>query len=331
MARTFLLVGLFGLAAVLTAQLLEIFLPFPQVPQVGARLRYFAERKDNFDTVFIGSSRIRHQIIPELFDQETALRGLPTHSFNLGYSGMWPPESFYLLRRVLALHPRKLRYAVIELMDYRFGETEFRRPTLRMLYWHDWRHTAMAGRAVVESSLLPGEKYRLLLRHSALFSERLFNPGRAADWLVDRYFPSKFKEDSSWQKRRGFDPEMEDAGVWTDWARADFVRQVDALRASLTPQTARPGFASALRDLIADLRRAGVKPLFVIAPTLRVSENLVNGLPEGITVSAFNHPDEYPHLYLLDAHADARHLNMAGAVEFTRLVADRFGDRVGRD
>src|SRR5581483_5631765 len=138
----------FCLAAAVTAWFISRLLPFPSVPEGPSRFRYFAERKDQFDTIFIGSSRVRHQVIPPQFDAETAARGAATHSFNLGYSGMWPPESYYYLRQILALHPRRLRWVVIELMDYRFGQAEEQAATVRSVYWHDAKHTAMAWRLV---------------------------------------------------------------------------------------------------------------------------------------------------------------------------------------
>ncbi|MEI9892818.1 MAG: hypothetical protein WDN28_02595 [Chthoniobacter sp.] len=43
-------------AALLTAWLIDRELPFPSVPEIAPRFRYFAERKDEFDTIFIGSA-----------------------------------------------------------------------------------------------------------------------------------------------------------------------------------------------------------------------------------------------------------------------------------
>ena len=55
-------------------------------------------------------------------------------SFNFGYDGMWPPESFYLLRQLLALRPAPAKWVVIDLMDINTQLDERNNSTLRMAY-----------------------------------------------------------------------------------------------------------------------------------------------------------------------------------------------------
>ena len=205
--RQLILVGCYVAAGIGAASLIDSRLPFPPVPGVATRFQYFAERKDEFDTIFIGSSRIRYQLIPQDFDAAMAAGGVPTHSFNLGYSGMWPPESYYFLRRILALHPRRLRWVVIELMDYRFGEAEHKPVTMRMAYWHDWPHTRMALRLVAESPLPAIEKSNWPPRTRACFCNASPVLGRGVELLLQDYFPSKKKPDPVRVERGGFDPE----------------------------------------------------------------------------------------------------------------------------
>src|SRR6266446_10457255 len=73
---------------------LHAVLPFPEIDGgVSQKFRFFAAHKDEFDTVFIGSSRIYFQISPATFDRFTRESGLSTHSFNFGIGGMYLPES----------------------------------------------------------------------------------------------------------------------------------------------------------------------------------------------------------------------------------------------
>jgi hypothetical protein len=237
---------------------------------------------------------------------------------------MWTPESDYYLRQVLALHPRRLRWVIIELMDYRFGQVEGQPTTMRSVYWHDMKHTGMAWRLVAESHLPAMAKLPLFAGHAQLYLQHLANRGRGAEWLQQRYFPAKKKSDTSWIKRAGFDPE--EKGEWSEGSRAEYAQKIRAFEQSKGEGRVRPGFASALQTLIDDVHRAGAEPVFVLPPTVRAEEHLATGLPAGLVVWEFDDPTQYPRLYLPELHYDPGHLNEAGAREFTSLLAQRLAE-----
>src|SRR3954462_7047579 len=58
--------------------------PFPDIPKLAPKLRYFTAHKDAFDAILIGSSHVYRGIVPETFDSTTESAALPTHSFNFG-------------------------------------------------------------------------------------------------------------------------------------------------------------------------------------------------------------------------------------------------------
>lgn len=326
--RVLLNAAIFLAALFAGAWLLGRRLPFPSVPAIGERMQFFAENRDRYDTVFIGSSRFRHQIIPEEFDAHTQAAGLPTRAINLGYSGMWPPESFYFLRQVLALKPAHLKWVIIELMDYRYGQVDDAAPTQRTAYWHDRAHTAMALRLMWELPLPTARRLELCATHAWLYVQQFMHPGQGADWLQARLMPVRKKNKlPRWARQGGYEAQ-EEVEPWSEFAKASYARQVEAVRTSLPPPTLRPDFVVALREIIADVRRAGAEPIFVIAPTIRPEENLVTGVPDAAAVFAFNRPDDYPILYEHTTHYDPGHLNEKGAKEFTRLLAERFVQQV---
>lgn len=311
-------------AAIGAASLIGGYLPFPSVPDVAPRYRYFAEHKDEFDTIFIGSSRIRHGIVPEQFDEAAAKTGFRTHSFNLGYSGMWPPESHYYLRQVLALHPKKLRWVFIELMDYRFRQAEGEAPTMRSVYWHDLPHTGMAWRMVAESPLSLTEKVKLFATHTKQFVQNMTNSGRGADWLEQRYFPVRKKIDTSWIARRGFDPEP--TTEWSEAAKAEYQSQIAVFQQQRPQKRMRPGLLEAVRDIAGDVAYAHAHPIFLVPPTVRVEEHFDEVSIEPVTVFAFDDPARFPRLYLPESHYDPGHLNEAGAREFCDILGEQFAN-----
>ena len=69
---------------VLGASGFATLVPWPMDYGQRAKFEYFAERKDEFDAIFIGSSVTAYGIVPEVFDAEMQARGHDFRSFNFG-------------------------------------------------------------------------------------------------------------------------------------------------------------------------------------------------------------------------------------------------------
>jgi hypothetical protein len=313
---------LFLVACAAGCALVGRFAPFPEVPGIFPKWSYFQKHRDRIDVLFLGSSRFYHQIIPPQFDTAVG----KVRSFNFGYDGMWPPESFYLLRQILALRPAQLKWVVIDLMDINTQLDERNNSTLRMAYWHDLAHTRLAFRDILESKFNPGQKFNLLAQHGRHCFSQILNLGRGADLLQQRLEGKKpRKKPYLWEATAGY--EAGPARGMEGKLRDGFVTTVERLKLGLAPMPVRPVFRDALRDLIADIRRAGAEPIFVIAPTINGRENFTE-IPDGATVIPLNDPAKYPELFNPDKHYDAWHLNEKGAVDFTTLLAEKFVERM---
>ncbi len=131
---------------------LHAVLPFPEIDGgVSQKFRFFAAHKDEFDTLFIGSSRIYFQISPAIFDRLTRESGLPTHSFNFGIGGMYLPESSYLLEQILSLKPRNLRWIFIEYDELQTKWSTENQTSRRALYWADWKRVSLLLRKLADA------------------------------------------------------------------------------------------------------------------------------------------------------------------------------------
>lgn len=84
----------------------------PQLAEDSPRWQWFLGHRDSYDLVFIGSSRIYHGISPKLFSE---VAGRPWRGFNLGVDRMRTSACLEVARRVIALHPAKLKYLFFEL------------------------------------------------------------------------------------------------------------------------------------------------------------------------------------------------------------------------
>ena len=205
--------GIAALAFVLACASLNAFLPFPEIDVVSRNLRFFRQHQDDFDTVFIGSSRIHHQVSPAIFDRAMRQAGLPTRTFNFGINGMSPQENGYLLERLLGAKPRHLRWVFIELDELQTKRIPEAEGTRRSLYWHDRKRTSLVLRAILDAGpeeggfallarigelILPGwrksEARDLFFFHAALFAKNFTNIGRKID--LSRWISHLWKEEA---------------------------------------------------------------------------------------------------------------------------------------
>lgn len=72
-----LIVLVFCGALVASWGMLGPFLPFPEVPVVQEKIKRLGRYGDEYDILFVGSSRIYFQVLPSIFDQMLREKGLP--------------------------------------------------------------------------------------------------------------------------------------------------------------------------------------------------------------------------------------------------------------
>jgi hypothetical protein len=341
--RGFLNAGIAVLAFALACAGLNALLPFPQIDLVSRNLRFFQRHSDDFDTLFIGSSRIHVQISPAIFDRTMRQAGFPTRSFNFGINGMFPPEDGYILERLLAAKPRHLKWVFIELNELETKPVPELEHNRRSLYWHDSKRTSLVFRAILNASqgesgfsllgriaqlFLPGpaksEARDLLVFHGAHFARNFANVGRKSDlsWWISHLW----KDDAF---SGGLDV---DGDGYVSPNRRMSATETAVYEAEMDQAMTDPGsrFVSAsteqaCRQLAEEVRKAGATPIFLVTPLLMQKE--LGFRPEsGIagTVMSFNNARAYPQFYRSEMRVDRGHLNGVAAEEFTRLVAENF-------
>ena len=322
---------------------LRAVLPFPEIDGgVSQKFRFFAAHKDEFDTLFIGSSRVYFQISPAIFDRVTRESGLPTHSFNFGIGGMYLPESAYLLEQILNLKPRKLRWIFIEYDELQTKWSPENQTSRRALYWADWKRVSLLLRKLSDAGNDPlwlpnpaklrdivlrrkDEKNTrsLLTFYAAQFEKNYTNVARAADVL--NYFLGR---DTN-ERRASYLGSASD-GYVTKLNRispsqaAAYERGLAAAMAQSGTRSLSPYAVEAYRQCAQEVRNIGAAPIFLITPN--TTQINVAAESTGLTgvVMAYNDPRTYPSLYRSSVRRDGQHLTKAGAEEFTRIVAANF-------
>ena len=330
-------------AFLLTCIGLRAVLPFPEIDGgVSQKFRFFAAHKDEFDTLFIGSSRIYFQISPAIFDRVTRESGLPTHSFNFGVGGMYLPETAYLLEQILNLKPRNLRWVFIEYDELQTKWSPTNQTSRRALYWADWKRVSLLLRKLTDAGTDPlwapnSTKLRdivlrqkdekstrgLLTFYAGQVERNYTNVARAAD-VLDYLLSGDTKE-----RHASYLGGASDGYVTRPnrMAPGQAAAYESALAAAVTQAGTRPLSPYAVegyRQCGQEVKNIGAAPIFLITPSIAeiniAAEN--TGVP-GV-VMAFNDPRVYPSLFRTTVRRDGQHLTKAGAEEFTQIVAANF-------
>jgi hypothetical protein len=328
LARYFFYAAIALAAFLATSALVHALLP-PMIPKgVGAKLKYFSEHKDEFDTLFVGTSHFYYGISPGIFDQTTRAAGLPTQTFNFGIDGMHPPENFYVLEQILKARPQKLKWVFIEMGEIETKLKENELETERLLYWHDWRRTLLT----VRKTLNPRDRLkwydnvsriwtarRVLALHLGLFAKRLTNVGRGADWS-----PAPHDEDERMELGPAGDG-YRIAGSAMPVERAAVFRQALALELSdAHPRPVDRYTETAYRDAAKKIRDLQSTPIFVSTPVIFQSVLQFRTAPPPGAVFSFNDAKVYPAFYDTDVRIDDGHLTKEGAEKFTVVLAEEF-------
>ena len=335
--------GIGATAFLVTCIALRVVLPFPEIDGgVSQKFRFFAAHKDEFDTLFIGSSRIYFQISPAIFDRITRESGMPTHSFNFGIGGMYLPETAYLLEQILKLKPRNLKWVFIEYDDLQTKWSLENQTSRRALYWADWKRISLLLRKLTDAGTdrvwLPNaarlraivlrqkdeESTRSLLTfYVGQLEKNYANVSRAAD-MLDYFWTGDTNERLASYLGAARDGYVTRPNRMSSSEAAAYER---ALATTMTQIGTRPLSSytiEAYRQCAQDVRSIGAMPIFLVTPnTAQIDITTENtGLP-GV-VMAFNNPGTYPDLYRSDVRRDGQHLTKSGAEEFTRIVAANF-------
>ena len=322
---------------------LRAILPFPEIDGgVSQKFRFFAAHKDEFDTLFIGSSRVYFQISPAIFDRVTRESGMPTHSFNFGIGGMYLPETAYLLEQILNLKPRNLRWVFIEYDEVQTKWSPENQTSRRALYWADWKRVSLLLRKLTDAGTDPlwlpnpaklrdvmgrqnDEKSTrsLLTFYAGQFEKNYTNVARAGDVLT-YFLGANTKERRASYLGAASDGYVTRPNRMSPSQAAAYER---GLAAAMAEAGTRPLSAYALEGYLQcarEVRKIGAAPIFLITPSTTEINVATDRTALTSVVMAFNNPRSYPSLYRSSVRRDGQHLTKSGAEEFTRIVAANF-------
>ena len=322
-------------------------LPFPDVPLVKAKIEHLAARRDDYDTLFLGSSRIYYQLIPALFDRLAAEEGLPARSFNAAIAGLRPPEDAYYLDYLLRSPPKNLRWVFIELAGLRTALDPDKIGTVRAVYWHDWaRLWVLFKRAIEVKPDVKKRKWKKQLEprleefsdfwdHLPLFLQNQTNLGRGTI-LTSRLIYAALRPPARPEGVLG-----EDLAGWIPTGREQSItgaqlaaydkalgeRRIEKARRDVGDAVSQ----QALETMIAKIEKLGATPVLVVPPTTNKRNFVPSPARERKSIVLdFCDLEKFPELYAHRYRLDTDHLNTDGAEVFTRIFVKAWAAEVKR-
>ena len=338
---------LFAVGFGVMATLVRPRIPWPTEYGLQAKWEYFSRNHEQYDAVFLGTSRVFRGIDTPLFDEELAKHGVELSTFNFGVAGMRAFEQDFVLQQLLDLDSERLRYVFIEGGPW---SPRFKHPALtfssRSVFWH----TPAQTQKVLDSALrLDGpwsERLRLAATHFELFLRKLssYGQGRTLAKEVFRDGPEEEKYERTLAflgRQKGYQSADQHTGRSLMQGREDLledssafeaqVARIEAESADLPPPESVSRIGVRSQHELA--REKGVELIYVIQPAYEGAAErlLLHQEGEIERLLDFNRPSRYPELFELVNRYDEKHFNQRGAEIFTRILAREVAEEISGD
>ncbi len=279
------------------------------------KFAHFREHANDYDLVYVGTSRVFRGFDPALFDARLAELGHPLRSYNFGLVGLNYLEERFLTEWVLAHRGERLRQLLIEPTERGVLLTRANLFTLRDVNWHTPQDTLRALDATWRSGASPARKFEYARAHLLHGLHRLCNVGLGAG-LLARLFAPVSAHPPLPAGFEGIDSELD----------LDAQREPEA---STEPDPDEPSafLWQTYAEITARASAAGLAPLYVIPPANISVAAFTQAADRGALPNLLLFPLRTLPELLADPAAyyyGGGHLNARGAALFSRRLAERY-------
>lgn len=341
--RAWALILGFLVAFVVTTLSIHRLVPWPEEFGLRAKFEYYRDHKDEFDAIYVGSSRLFRGLEPAIVDAEMAQRGHPIRSFNLGFGGMTTFEQDFVLRQTVGLKSSKLRWIFFEggpwdPADY-FLSNKF---TSRSIFWHDNYGTLQALHSVVLAKKPPLEKWLIAYTHLQLWAMKTNNMGQGkavVSSLLGITNDSALRglSDETVAEGLGYQALEDVPSADPDAAhkalmerRSDFESRIARIPAWNAQELDVESYNfDALRAQYQLAREANATLVYILPPNHEGNSDRLRLHERGDIPILFDYSDpaKYPEFFQIEKRFDQMHLNKDGALLFSRQFAADFAEQ----
>lgn len=303
------------------------------------KLQHFAEHRDEYDLVFIGSSRIYRGFVPSLMEERLREAGEPLRAFNFGLLGLCTPGAELVVARIAELEPERLRWVLIdpESLDYMLHARNPR--ARRVIEWHDASTTLTICGMILASEELPfAERRELIGKHLLSFVYNATHLGKVSPWLADQFglgVPRSQIDEFLGERNDGyrayhgiFEPKNKQERRKRELVTRTWKNRVRALaQKDIDEEPLSPTALDLYRRLRAATEAAGAQLVLVTAPSLDPRDDVVRAARQlDIPILRYDRPQEHPELYRRQHRYSGEHLNDDGARAFTEALTADFAE-----
>ena len=285
---------------------------------------------DDYDVLFIGSSRVHRHMVPEVFDREMREAGVSVSSYNAGLPSLDIVEALALQERIEEWRPERLKLIVFEPI---LRSTEVRNwKTERGMNDQTWAHTRFAMEYAIgrnEPTLWTTlRKYKDAFTQFGGFACRSANYGR----LARAAFPALRQEPI--HDEAGFVPfeiGIEEFAHFREEFMPDQARHTRVMQNPPEDIWETPPLGSTeqafIENTVERYRAMGIEVVFMLGPCVLGKKRLAATLHSDLSalaVPTFNYLLTYggEPTYKPDLWFDRAHLNREGALVFTEMFAN---------
>ena len=302
------------------------------------KVQFGLSAANEYDTIFLGSSRTEFGLYPAAFDAEAARLNVPTRSVNLALSGFRSFEYYVIADMLCRKLPPAKRTIFIELHNHTQSGIDQNYLTPRRVATHPpsifWARIAQAFASNATQPTLLENLYAITAQTTA----HLLCIGEGSRILDDlivpvnmtSYRPKRMDANKGWRDVWQIAPDfphmLKANATWSDPDKC--TNAIKAKSRNVCPESFHGGLPiQFLRDLTTKLKASGFDVYFIIMPELTPGFPGRDGVAEivkEVPVIDLDQPLNHPELFDSDLFFDNTHLTADGAKQCAVKLAREY-------